>query len=97
MQTPNPGASLSDVASQVTTNTVLRYRGAIMRKAEPFGPCPGEAGLQTFTVSGKPPQVLYVAFTQWNGTEKIASYERPAKASDDPAAIAQLRRVVCSS
>jgi hypothetical protein len=67
-----------------------------MQKAEPFAPCPGEAGLQTFTVPGKPPQLLRVAFTQWNGTEKIASYERPAKASDDPAAMDQLRRTVCT-
>ena len=96
-QTANPGGSLSDLASQVTTDTLLRYRGAKLLKAEPFAPCPGEAGIQTFTVPGKAgPALLRVAFTQWNGTEKIASYERPAKASDDPAAMDQLKRTVCT-
>lgn len=95
-QKANPGATLSDLASQVTTDTLLRRRGAKMLKAEPFAACPGEAGLQTFSVPGTPKTLLQVAFTQWNGVEKIASYQRPAKASDDPAAMNELRRVVCT-
>lgn len=94
-QAPSAGASLSDLASQVTTDTLLRHRGAKLRKAEPFPPCPGEAGEQTFTLPGG--DVLHIAFTVWNGTAKTAAYQRPARAADDPAAIDALRRVVCTS
>lgn len=97
-QTPSAGGSLSDLASQVTTDTLLRHRGAKLRKAEPFPPCPGEAGEQTFTVpAAGGPTVLHVAFTVWNGTAKTASYQRPAKAPDDPAAMEALRRAVCTN
>lgn len=97
-RTPSAGASLSDLASAVTTNTLLRYRGAKLVKAEPFPACPGEAGQQIFDLrTPRGPAVLRVAFTQWNGTTAIASYERPAKASDDPQADDALRRSVCSS
>lgn len=97
MQTPNPGGSLSDLASQVTTDTLLRHRGAKLQKAEPFPPCPGEAGVQIFALPGPAPAVLQVAFTQWNGTEKIATYQRPAKSPDDPSALDALRKTVCTS
>lgn len=97
-QKANPGGSLSDLASQITTDTLLRYRGAKLQKAEPFAACPGEAGEQTFTVPrAAGPAVLHVAFTQWNDNEKVASYERPAKAPDDPAAMDALRRSVCTN
>lgn len=97
-RTPSGGATLSDLASQVTTDTLLRDRGAKLVKAEPFPACPGEAGEQIFdlkTPAG--PAVLRVAFTQWNGTTTIASYERPAKSADDPQADDALRRSVCSA
>lgn len=94
----NAGATLSDLASQVTTDTVLRYKGAKLTKAEPFGPCPGEAGLQTFDVrSPQGAAVLHVAFTQWNGMAVTASYERPANRPDDPSAVQAMRRTVCTS
>jgi len=97
-RTPSGGASLSDLASQVTTDTLLRDRSAKLVKAEPFPACPGEAGEQIFdikTPSG--PAVLRVAFTQWNGTTSIASYQRPASSPDDPQADDALRRSVCST
>lgn len=97
-QKANPGGTLSDLASQVTTDTLLRYRGAKLQKAEPFAPCPGEAGEQTFTIPGRQGgAVLHVAFTQWNGTEKLAAYQHPAKASDDAAAMEALRKIVCTN
>lgn len=97
-QTPSGGRSMSDLASQVTTDTLLSRRGARLQKAEPFPPCPGEAGEQTFTVpAAHGTDVLHIAFTAWNGTVTIASYERPAKAPDDPAAMEALRRAVCAN
>jgi hypothetical protein len=92
------GGSLSDLASAVTTNTVLRYKGARLVRAEPFPACPGEAGWQTFAL--KTPaglSVLHEAFTQWNGSQVVASYQRPANVRDDPRAVEALRRAVCSS
>jgi hypothetical protein len=97
-QTGSSSGSLSDLASQVTTDTLLRHKGAKLLSAVPFPPCPGEAGEQTFSVPARGgPDVLHVAFTQWNGKTTIASYERPAKASDDPAAVDALRKAVCSN
>jgi hypothetical protein len=97
-RTANSTATLSDLASQVTTDTLLHNKGARLLKAEPFPPCPGEAGDQTFAlVTARGPAFLRVAFTQWNGTTTIASYQRPAKASDDPDAVNALRRAVCSA
>lgn len=97
-RTANSSGTLSDLASQVTTDTLLHNRGARLLRAEPFPPCPGEAGDQTFTVTTPHgPALLRVAFTQWNGTTTIASYERPAKATDDPDAMKALRRAVCSA
>lgn len=92
------GGTLSDLASQVTTDTVIRNTGAKLQKAEPFAPCPGEAGLQTFELQQKGRRmILKVAFTQWNGTAVRASYLRPAAGADDPKALDALRKAVCSS
>jgi hypothetical protein len=94
----NPNASLKDLASQVTTDTLLRYRGARLLRAEPFPPCPGEAGWQSFAVpAGRSHRILHVAFTQWNGTAKTASYERPADLPDDPSALTAMGHVVCAT
>ncbi|HEY9180860.1 MAG TPA: hypothetical protein VIO32_09070 [Candidatus Baltobacteraceae bacterium] len=88
--------TLSDMASQITTDTLLRNRGAKLLEAQPYRPCPGEAGLQTFALQGGR-TLLQVAFTQWTGTAVTASYRRPAKAPEDPKAADALRRAVCSS
>lgn len=98
-QVPSAGGSLSDLASQITTDTLLRHRGAKLQKAEPFPACPGEAGEQTFTIPAAhgTAAVLRVAFTVWNGTAKTASYQRPVRAPDDPAAMEALRRTVCTN
>jgi len=97
LQTPAPGTSLGDVASAITADTLLRYRGARLLKAEPFPPCPGEAGWQTFSLHrGNKAMVLRVAFTVWNGVEKVARYERPASHPDDTGAIGAMRRIVCT-
>jgi hypothetical protein len=96
--TPNPNASLKDLASQITTDTLLSHRGARLLRAQPFPACPGEAGWQSFAVpAGRSRDILHVAFTQWNGTAKTASYERPAGLPDDPSAITAMGRVVCAT
>lgn len=95
---PSGGASLSDLGTQVTTDTLLRNPGAKLVKAQPFPACPGEAGEETFALKAPAgASVLRVAFTQWNGTTTIASYQRPAKSPDDPQAEEALRQSVCST
>jgi hypothetical protein len=95
---PNPNAGLKDLASQVTTDTLLRYHGSHLLRAEPFPPCPGEAGWQSFALpAGRGHSILHVAFTQWNGTAKTATYERPASLPDDPGAITAMGHVVCAT
>lgn len=84
------------MASSVTTDTLLRNKGAKLLKAVPYPPCPGEAGLQTFSLDGGR-TVLEVAFTQWTGTAVTASYRRAASTAEDPNAADALRRAVCSS
>ncbi len=92
------GASLSDLASQVTTDALLTHKGARLLRSDRFPGCPGEAGLQSFAVTGPhETDVLRVAFTQWNGNAVIGSYQRPAAISDDPAAVMALTQAVCSA
>jgi hypothetical protein len=94
----NYSGTLADMASQVSEDVLLKHRGSKLLKAEPYAPCPGEAGLQTFSVpvDGRR-MLLQVAFTQWTGTAVTASYQRPAGAAPDPAAEQALQRAVCSS
>lgn len=94
---PNANGTLKDLASQVTTNTILRHKGAKFVKAEPYPICPGEAGMQTFTMQGpKGPEILRVAFTQWNGAALTASYQRPENKPDDRRALAAMTSTVCT-
>lgn len=86
------------MASEVTLNTILRYKSAKLLKAEPFPACPGEAGRQTFRLpTARGPALLQVAFTQWTGTAVTVSYERPAAEPDRAEATDAMRRSVCSS
>jgi hypothetical protein len=97
--TPNATGTLADLGAKITVDTLLRNRGAkLVRSAMPYPGCPGEAGLQTFSVpSGAHKQILHVAYTQWNGTTVTAGYMRPAEVSDDSAAVNALTRAVCSA
>jgi len=82
----------------VTTDTLLRYRGSRLLRAQPFPACPGEAGWQSFEMPAAHGRIImHVAFTQWNGTAKTASYERPAALPDDPSAISALGHAVCAT
>lgn len=95
---PNSSLSLSDLASQVTTDALLSHKGARLLRADRFPACPGEAGLQTFLVRASGgTDVLRIAFTQWSGTAVVASYQRPSPTPDDPAAVSAMTRAVCSA
>lgn len=91
----NYQGSLKDLASQLTTGTILQYKGAKFVRSVPYPDCPGEAGLQTFALpSGAE---LEAAFTVWNGTTAVADYVRPPGAPEDPNVHDAMRRTVCPS
>jgi hypothetical protein len=95
---PNSTGTLKDLASQVTTNVVLQHKGAKFLKADPYPGCPGEAGLQTFSVPAPGGEdVLRVAFTQWNGAALTASYLRPRSEADNQQALDAMTRTVCTA
>lgn len=95
---PNANGTLKDLASQVTTNVILRHKGAKFVKAQPYPTCPGEAGMQTFTINGpKGEDILRVGFTQWNGAALTASYQRPADKPDDRRALEAMTATVCTA
>lgn len=96
----NFNGTLKDLASQVTTSTILSHKGAKFVNSVPFPGCPGEAGLQTFRMPPGPghgEDLLRVAFTQWNGNGIVASYERPASAPDNKDALTAMAHSVCTS
>lgn len=95
---PNAKGTMSDLASEVTTDALLTHKGARLSSAVPYPGCPGESGLQTFTTrTGGENGVLRIAFTQWNGSTIVAAYERPAPVPDSPAAVNALTRAVCTA
>jgi hypothetical protein len=87
--------TLQDLASQETINVLLRYRGARLLRSDPFGPCPGAAGVATFTLQGA--RVLERGFSVQNGQAVEVSYLRPASAPPDAAATAAMRGALCAA
>lgn len=95
---PGWNGSLKDLSSQVAINIILQYKGARLLRTDPFPACPGEAGVQTFALSGtRDRDVLRVAFTQWNGPALTIVYRRPGGLPDDKAAVDAMTRAVCTA
>lgn len=95
---PNATGTLKDLASTVTTNVLLRHKGSKFVRADLFPGCEGEAGLQTFTMSGpKGRDILLVAFTQWNGAALTVSYQRPAGTPVSKQALDAMTKTVCTA
>ncbi len=89
------GGTLQDLASQETINVLLRYHGARLLRSEPFGPCPGAAGVATFTLEGA--RILERGFSVQNGQAVEVSYLRPAAAPPDAAAAAAMKGALCAA
>lgn len=95
---PHFRGTLQDLASAITTNTLLSRKGAKFVRSDPFPACPGEAGIQTFTIpAAKSEDILRVAFTQWNGAALTASYQRPISSSENTDALQAMTRTVCTA
>jgi hypothetical protein len=85
--------ALPDLASQVTVEVLLRSKGAKLRGSNPFPPCPGEAGLATFSMpAGK---TLQEGFAIKDGTAIRTLYLRPIAAPPDPNVTVAMQNVLC--
>lgn len=89
------GGTLQDLASQEAVNVVLRYRGAKFHGSNPFGPCPGAAGVATFSLEGS--RILERGFAAQNGKATETSYLRPAAAPPDDAVLDAMKAALCAA
>ena len=87
-----PG-QLSDLSSRVTIDVLLKSRGARLRSSNPLAPCPGAAGLATFSLAGE--RVLQVGFAVADGQAVRVTYVRPASAPADPNVAAAMQSALC--
>ncbi|HEY1882655.1 MAG TPA: hypothetical protein VGG51_06405 [Candidatus Cybelea sp.] len=84
---------LSDLSSRVTIDVLLKTRGARLRSSNPLAPCPGAAGLATFTLPGE--RVLQEGFAVHDGQAVRAAYTRPASVPADPNVAAAMQSALC--
>ncbi|MBV9233981.1 MAG: hypothetical protein JO030_08060 [Candidatus Eremiobacteraeota bacterium] len=91
--TPFDGG-LHDLASEVALQTLTGHPGARLEGSEPFGPCPGEAGIASFRLPGG--RRLEEAFSVHDGKAVRVAYSRPAASRSDPGADDAMRRTLCT-
>lgn len=84
--------TLQDLAQREIVNTTLRDRALKFVKSDVFHPCPGLAGIATFSGGG---QTVQDAFAVESGNAIVVRYQRPSAAHDDPAAVAAVQRALC--
>ncbi|MGA8575629.1 MAG: hypothetical protein WB609_08115 [Candidatus Cybelea sp.] len=85
--------TLQDLASTVTIDVLLHHRGARLGGSNPFKPCPGAAGIATFSVPGE--RRLDEGFAVRDGVAIRTSYVRPAGVAEDPNVIDAMRNALC--
>jgi hypothetical protein len=87
------GGTLQDLASAVTIDVLLRDRGAKFKGSVPFGPCPGAAGVATFTLpTGR---TLEEGFAVRNNESVRTNYVRPSGAPADPNVTQAMQSALC--
>ena len=72
---------------------LLKSRGARLRSSNPLAPCPGAAGLATFSLAGE--RVLQVGFAVADGQAVRVTYVRPAGVPADPNVAAAMQSALC--
>jgi len=93
LTTPFEG-TLADLASTVTIDVLLHHRGARLHgSVVPFAPCPGAAGVATFTLPEG--SALEAGFTLRNGQAVRTTYTRPAGSAADPNVADAMRESLC--
>lgn len=91
--TPFSGA-LSDLASHVTVEALMRYRGARFQGSAPFGPCPGAAGIATFTLPNG--ATLEEGFAVRRAQAIQVRYLRPTGAPVEPNVPVAMHTALCT-
>jgi hypothetical protein len=89
----NFGGTLQDLASVVTINVLIHYRGARFRSSVPFAPCRGVAGVATFTLPDG--AMLEEGFAVSGSTSIRTTYVRPPGAPSDPNVIEAMQNALC--
>jgi hypothetical protein len=88
------GGALSDLASRVTIDSLMRYHGARLQGSVPFAPCPGAAGVATFRLVGG--ATLQVGFAVRDGRAVRTRYFRPTGTPVDPNAVQAMQTTLCA-
>jgi hypothetical protein len=87
------GGSLQDLASAVTIEVLLHHRGTKFKGSVPFAPCPGAAGVATFTLPNG--ATLEEGFTVRNGQSVRTTYIRPLGAPSDTNVTEAMQSALC--
>lgn len=87
------GGTLTDLASAVTINVLIHYRGARFRNSVPFAPCQGAAGVATFILPNG--SILQEGFAVSDGDSIRTTYIRPPGTAADPAAVEAMQNALC--
>jgi hypothetical protein len=88
------GGALNDLASRVTIDSLMRYRGARLQGSVPFAPCPGAAGVATFRLTGG--ATLQAGFAVRNGRAVRTSYFRPTGTPVDTNVVRAMQTSLCA-
>jgi hypothetical protein len=93
-ETATFGGTLSDLASQVTIDALMRNRGAKLQGSnKPFPACPGAAGVATFRLGGG--RLLAEGFAVRDNQAVRTYYLRPNGTRADPAVLDAMQSVLC--
>ena len=87
------GGTLQDLASSITIDVLLHHSGARLQGSVPFAPCPGTAGVATFTLPGG--KTLDEGFAARDNQSVQTTYIRPSAATADPAVTAAMQNSLC--
>jgi hypothetical protein len=88
------GGTLSDLASQVTIDALMKNRGAKLQGSnKPFPACPGAAGVATFRLGGR--KLLAEGFAVHDNQAVRTYYLRPVGAEADPGVLDAMQSVLC--
>jgi len=89
------GGTLSDLASQVTIDALMKNRGAKLQGSnKPFPACPGAAGVATFRLGGG--RLLAEGFAVRDNQAVRTYYLRPMAAQADTDVVDAMQNVLCN-
>jgi len=88
------GGSLSDLASRVTIDALMRHPGAKLQGSVPFAPCPGAAGVATVRL--RDDMTMQEGFAVRDGQAIRTTYVRPTGTPVAPAVTEAMKSSLCT-